>query len=327
MPDKEKQPKKLLLGDSEKIKTSPEMIKFEEVTGKKAIWDGKITEQFKKWEKGEKIYKKSKNEIRWTVYTKPELNEKWSIFKKTHNYNKAEFIRNAINYFINHSLQVEGFGKNSDYDILDKLTSDAIELFLDETRVSNSEISNDLKQSLTPLKAYIQLSIDLISKIVGGEEEEALKFLLDAKNINIELENKIKKYFDKPSIAKKLIEPKYDILYVEDDEATANAIITYVNKKGFKIKHIKTAKESIEELRFHKPKVLLIDIGLPGKLQGDLLYKKLKSNEDNKDITFIFITAKPPQEVEKIMRDTQVNEIINKPFEFSDLDIIFKYLI
>ena len=38
------------------IRFTEEMEKYEEETGKKAIWRGIITDGFKKWQKGEKIY-------------------------------------------------------------------------------------------------------------------------------------------------------------------------------------------------------------------------------------------------------------------------------
>ncbi len=48
---------------SDEIGKSEEMIKYELETGKKAIWRGQITESFKKWQKGEKIYEKDKERI------------------------------------------------------------------------------------------------------------------------------------------------------------------------------------------------------------------------------------------------------------------------
>ena len=65
---------------SEKITKTKEMKQYEEETGKKAIWRDMITEGFKKWKKGEKIYDKDKERI--TFYLSPEIKEKWQIFAK-----------------------------------------------------------------------------------------------------------------------------------------------------------------------------------------------------------------------------------------------------
>ena len=43
------------------------MKKYEEETGKKAIWRGAVTESFKKWQKGEKVYPKEKERINLLV--------------------------------------------------------------------------------------------------------------------------------------------------------------------------------------------------------------------------------------------------------------------
>jgi len=299
------------------------MIKFEEETGKRAIWDGKITEQFKKWQKGEKVYQKYSDEVRWTTYIKSELNDQWNKFRKTQKYKKSEIIKDSMNYYINQMLIAENHGKIYDFKALNKVTQEALNYYLDETKASETEISNDLKQSLTPLKAFIELLIDLMKK---SDETEALKFLMDAKRNCVELEEKIINYFDKTPITKKLIEPKYDILYVEDNESTLIAVKAYVERKGFSIKGINTAEEALEELKFQRPKVILMDLGLKGKIQGDFLLKKLKSKEELKNTHFVIITAKSSEIIEKIKQETKVSEVIKKPFDFSDLDILFKYL-
>ena len=42
------------------LKETKEMMEYEKETGKKAIWRGNVTEGFKKWQKGEKVYEKNK---------------------------------------------------------------------------------------------------------------------------------------------------------------------------------------------------------------------------------------------------------------------------
>ena len=46
----------LVIFMSNHIKKTEEMRKFEDETGKKAIWRGVITKEFRRWQKGEKIY-------------------------------------------------------------------------------------------------------------------------------------------------------------------------------------------------------------------------------------------------------------------------------
>ena len=57
------------------------MIRYEMETGKFAIWRGIITEGFKKWQKGEKIYEKNKERIMLLV--SGENKKRWQNFIKT----------------------------------------------------------------------------------------------------------------------------------------------------------------------------------------------------------------------------------------------------
>lgn len=296
------------------------MERFEKETGKLAIWNGKVTEQFKKWRAGKKIYDSNKDDIRWTAYLKPDQNEKLVNFLTEHNYSKSELIRKSIDFFINCTLKIKDY---TDDNSIDNLTISAIEFYFDEMRTSNSEISDDLKQSLTPLKGYLQLTLDIIQE---NGPEEALNFLNNIKESYDDLENKIKKYFEKPQITKLLTKPKYDILYVEDDYATVQVITTYINKKGYSIKSVKTAREALKELKYHIPKAILLDIGLPGDISGDSLCKKLRSKKDYKDIPIGYITAKSQETVEKLKKDTKIDFIIRKPFEIPELDVLFKFI-
>ncbi|KKL75396.1 hypothetical protein LCGC14_2055320, partial [marine sediment metagenome] len=68
-------------------------------TGKFAIWRGIITEGFKKWQKGEKIYEKNKERIMLLV--SGENKKRWQNFIKTNDISTiSKLIRQAVNFFI-----------------------------------------------------------------------------------------------------------------------------------------------------------------------------------------------------------------------------------
>jgi len=64
--------------DLESEKAKKLMIKYEDETGKYAIWQEKITEGFKKWLKGEKIYDRDKERI--SLYVSENTKERWQEF-------------------------------------------------------------------------------------------------------------------------------------------------------------------------------------------------------------------------------------------------------
>ena len=75
------------------------MKKYEEETGKYAIWRGQITDGFKRWKKGEKIYDKDKERI--SFYVNEDIKESWKEFADKNKYPTiSKFIRDAVNNFI-----------------------------------------------------------------------------------------------------------------------------------------------------------------------------------------------------------------------------------
>ena len=76
-----------------------EYEKYEKETGKKAIWHGKVTESFKKWQKGEKSYYDNKERI--SLYVPGGSKAQWETFAKTSDYRTlSRLIRAALNFFI-----------------------------------------------------------------------------------------------------------------------------------------------------------------------------------------------------------------------------------
>jgi len=63
---------------SENLKKTKEMEQYENETGKFAIWRGRITEGFRKWQKGEKIYEKNKERI--MILVSEEIKSNWQNF-------------------------------------------------------------------------------------------------------------------------------------------------------------------------------------------------------------------------------------------------------
>ncbi len=103
------------------------MEKYEEETRRFAIWRGRITEGFRKWQKGEKIYEKDKERIMLLV--SEETKSRWQQFKKDKYPTISKLIREAVNFFIDFKE--------------DQASPKTI-----------SQISRDLKDSLTVIKGY-----------------------------------------------------------------------------------------------------------------------------------------------------------------------------
>jgi len=295
----EKEIENINLND-EKIKLY--MKKYEDENDKYAIWRGAITEGFKKWLKGEKIYTRDKERI--SLYVDDKIKGDWQKFI---NKNKSTFptlselIRQSVKSFIEDSSRV-----SSD---LSKLNPSTI-----------SNISHALKEPLTSIKGYSQLLLE--SEEFRGKLsqhiEETIKNIFDQSNL---LENIIKNFLDN-------IQPEstpYDILLIEDDLATIRLITSYFESKNFICKGVISGTKGLEELRMVVPKVILLDIILPD-LSGYDICQTIKTDNTYKKIPVYFLTAISASEIKKRLNETLADGYILKPFNFSDFNVIFEIL-
>ena len=278
-----------------------EMKRYEKKTGKFAIWRGKITEGFKKWLKGEKIYDYDKERI--SLYVTEDMKEKWQVFIQRHGVSTiSKLIRESVNDFIDKRTKISGTGEGISE--------------LDFELISN--FSHSLKEPLTTIKGFSQL---LLENYKDELDEDVLKTVNNIFKSSKQLENKIRKILDDIKVESS----EYDILLIEDDLSTIKLITSYFESKGYTCKGVISASKGLEELRNSKPNLILLDIILPDKSGYDLC-KMIKSDEDYKDIPVFLLTAIPASEVEKKLEETQADGYILKPFDFSDFEVIFKYL-
>ena len=79
---------------SNQIKKTKEMEKYEEETGRKAIWRDQITKSFKKWQNGEKDYNLSKDRI--SLYVPEGKKSEWIRFADKHNYSTLSKLQENV---------------------------------------------------------------------------------------------------------------------------------------------------------------------------------------------------------------------------------------
>ena len=87
------------------------------------------------------------------------------------------------------------------------------------------------------------------------------------------------------------------ILVVEDEVKIRNVISMYLKKEGFKVLETGNGLEALSLTEKEKPDLIILDIMLPG-MSGYEVCRKIKSNEDTKNIIVVILSAKG-QEWEK----------------------------
>lgn len=275
-------------------KKSEEMSKYEQETGKFAIWRGSVTEGFKKWQKGEKIYDKERERI--TILVPENTKAKWLNFVETQ---KSDFstisklIRQAVDYYINSYSDIAS-GKTI------------------------AKLSHDLKEPLTAVKGFTHLLIENYKDKLDTEVLFKIKEVYD-QSLNLERIINI-------AVGESITEsPHYDILIVDDDDSTNKVLVDFFRLKSYSSKEVNTGVEALEVLKEFKPKIILLDIILP-EIDGFEICKIIKKDDKLKNIPLFFITAIPGYEVDKMMENTKADGYFLKPFNFSAFEVLFKYL-
>lgn len=288
--------------DPDNKKVQELMKQYEEETEKYAIWREVITEGFKRWLKGEKIYTRDKERI--SLYVSDEAKEQWQEFINTNKDTYPSFsklIRDSVNTFIEDTrMHADDFSK------------------INRNTISN--ISHALKEPLTSIKGYSQLLLESkeYNNSLNNSVRDTIKDIFDQ---SILLENIIVKFLDNIKVHSK----NYDILLIEDDPATIRLITSYFDSKGYKCQGVVSGDRGLEELGRVSPKVILLDILLPD-LSGYDICKTIKSDNDYKKIPVYFLTAISGSEVENHLEETKADGYILKPFNFSDFEVIFDIL-
>ena len=273
-------------------KLTEEMMRFEKETGKKALWKGAITEKFKKWQRGEKIYDKDKERI--GILVSEETKTRWQDFAVNNNITTiSKLIRMAVDFYIDYTLKTPS---ERDY----------------------AQLSYDLKESLTSIKGFSQLIIEKFSNTLDPE------ILLRIKEIysqSLLLENNIKIIQSGNETDNNI----YDILIIEDDAPTIMVLTDFFELKGYTCRGALSGSKGLEELKRSTPKLIILDVIL-NDISGYEICNQIKSNENLKEIPVFYITAIPESEVVEKLKETGADGFFLKPFNFSQFEILFDYL-
>ena len=270
-----------------------EMLQYEKETGKYAIWRGVVTEGFKNWKKGKKIYDRAKERI--SLYVSEETKENWKNFIENSDYTSiSKLIRDSVDEYINHSTENK----------------------IDPQTVSN--ISHALKEPLTTIKGYSQLLIENYNGQLSEDISLTIRNIFDQ---SILLENRIITLLDNIKVGR----TKCDILLIEDDVATIRLISSYFGAKGYICRGEISGKKGLEELENCIPKLVLLDIILPD-ISGYNICKTIKSNPKFKNIPIYYLTAINRSEVENNLELTGADGYILKPFDLTDFDELIELL-
>ncbi|MFX0028879.1 MAG: response regulator [Candidatus Hermodarchaeota archaeon] len=235
--------------------------------------------------------------------------------------------KERISLYVSKDIKEEWqtFARNNDFSTLSKLIRDALKFFIQFRGLNISNLSHDLKEPLTSIKGYLQLIIETYGDSL---ESNVVSMINNVLNQCMILENKIIEHLDKfeTNLEEELDHKvEYDILLVEDDQETINLLVSYFESLGITCKGALSGFKGLKELKRYTPKLVLLDVILPD-INGYEVLKRIKTDNNLKEIPVFFLTAIPNLELEKKSLDLGASGSILKPFNLKDFDVLLKYL-
>src|SRR5205807_7487199 len=97
-------------------------------------------------------------------------------------------------------------------------------------------------------------------------------------------------------------------------------------KKGYEVVEAADGTQTLRQAREHRPDVLILDVMMPGK-NGWEVARELRSDDDLQDVGIIMLTAIGEKINEMTSPLYGVDEYVDKPFDFADLEVRVKRVI
>ncbi len=106
------------------------------------------------------------------------------------------------------------------------------------------------------------------------------------------------------------------VVIVEDDPNIADLVELYLRRDGFRPYQAGTGERALEVIAERRPKLILLDIGLPGDLDGLDVCRAVRADSE---IPIIFLTARD-DEIDRVLGlELGADDYVTKPFSPREL--------
>jgi two-component system, OmpR family, response regulator MprA len=109
------------------------------------------------------------------------------------------------------------------------------------------------------------------------------------------------------------------VLVIEDDESIVELIKLGLRYENF---HVESADEGIEGINAAQrldPALIILDVGLPGEIDGLEVTRRLRQNPTTRDVPILMLTAKGESHDKVIGLNVGADDYLAKPFNFDEL--------
>ena len=104
-------------------------------------------------------------------------------------------------------------------------------------------------------------------------------------------------------------------ILIVDDNPTNLKLVTYLVKShGYEVDTAADAESALARIRDHKPRLVLLDLQLPG-IDGLELTRRIKGNPETRDIVIVAVTAYAMKGDEERARQAGCDDYVTKPID------------
>jgi len=103
---------------------------------------------------------------------------------------------------------------------------------------------------------------------------------------------------------------------VEDDRHIADLVEMYLRREGFRVLQANTASAGLEAIEREKPRLAIVDIGLPGDMDGLEVCRTLRVNSG---IPVLILTARDAEIDRVVGLELGADDYVTKPFSPREL--------
>lgn len=116
------------------------------------------------------------------------------------------------------------------------------------------------------------------------------------------------------------------ILVVDDNPTNLKLVRVLLSGEGYEVRAAFDAEEAVQILRSFRPRLILMDLQLPG-MDGYELTRQLKADAQTRGITIVAVTSYAMKGDEKLAIDAGCDAYVSKPIDTEELPkIIAAYL-
>ncbi len=109
------------------------------------------------------------------------------------------------------------------------------------------------------------------------------------------------------------------LVVIEDDANISDLVAMYLRRDGFRVLQAQDGESGLALVEREAPKLVVVDIGLPGRLDGFEVCRKLRATPTSAAVPLIILSARD-DEVDRVLGlELGADDYVTKPFSAREL--------